>query len=314
MDTSPAKLRIGVRRLAPLGLAEVDAECVAAVDKAAAMLESLGHTVVEDAPAALDDGASLETFGAVMLSSLRADLLAIEAEIGRPVTPDDMEPSTWASFEAGAALDAGNYVRAVSKMHAWARRAIAWWLDDGFDMLLTPTCAEPPPELGDLIRPETNGARLLPFAIFTAPFNMTGQPAASVPMHWTPGGLPVGVQLVGAPYREDVLIRLAAQIEQAAPWADRRPPYWHVRAANWRTDGASRPATAQAELVRNGDASPLELVDDAIARVEKLNGELNAIIHPLYDRARAQARGAPARRPVPRRAARVQGSVRRRRR
>jgi amidase len=224
VDTSPAKLRIGVRRLAPLGLAEVDAECVAAVDKAAAMLESLGHTVVDDAPAALDDGASLETFGAVMLSSLRADLLAIEAEIGRPVTPDDMEPSTWASFEGGAALDAGNYVRAVSKMHAWARRAIAWWLDDGFDVLLTPTCAEPPPELGDLIRPETNGARLLPFAIFTAPFNITGQPAASVPMHWTPGGLPVGVQLVGAPYREDVLIRLAAQIEQTAPWTDRRPP------------------------------------------------------------------------------------------
>jgi amidase len=224
VDTSPAKLRIGLRRLAPLGLAEVDAECLAAVDKAAAMLESLGHTVVDDAPAALDDGASLETFGAVMLSSLRADLLTIEAEIGRPLTPDDMEPSTWASYEGGAALDAGNYVRTLSKMHAWARRAIAWWLDDGFDVLLTPTCAEPPPELGDLIRPETNGARLLPFAIFTAPFNITGQPATSVPMHWTPAGLPVGVQLVGAPHREDVLIRLAAQIEQTAPWADRRPP------------------------------------------------------------------------------------------
>jgi amidase len=223
-DTSPAKLRIGVRRRAPLDLAEVDAECVAAVDKAAAMLESLGHTVVDDAPAALDDGASLETFGHVMLSSLRADLLAIEAQIGRPLAPDDMEPSTWASFEGSAALDAGNYVRTLSKMHAWTRRATAWWLDDGFDVLLTPTCAEPPPELGDLIRPETNGARLLPFAIFTAPFNITGQPAASVPMHWTPAGLPVGVQLVGAPYREDVLIRLAAQIERTEPWADRRPP------------------------------------------------------------------------------------------
>ncbi len=223
VETAPAKLRIGVRRLAPLGLAEVDAECVTAVDKAAAMLESLGHTVVDDAPAALDDGASLETFGAVMLSGLRADLLAIEAEIGRALTPDDMEPSTWANFEGSAALDAGNYVRALSKMHAWTRRAIAWWLDDGFDVLLTPTCAEPPPELGDLIRPETDGARLLPFAIFTAPFNITGQPAASVPMHWTPAGLPVGVQLVGAPYREDVLLRLAAQIEQTAPWSDRRP-------------------------------------------------------------------------------------------
>jgi amidase len=222
----PGKLRVGVRTVAPLGLAEVDAECVTAVDKAAAMLESLGHTVVDAAPSALDDSIALETFGAVMMSSLRADMLAIEAEIGRPVTPDDMEPSTWATFEGAATLDAGNYVRALSKMHAWTRRATAWWLDEGFDVLLTPTCAEPPPELGDLIRPETNGSRLLPFAIFTAPFNITGQPAASVPVHWTPTGLPVGVQLVGAPYREDVLVRLAAQIEQAQPWADRRPPLY----------------------------------------------------------------------------------------
>jgi amidase len=75
-----------------------------------------------------------------------------------------------------------------------------------------------------LIRPETNGSRLLPFAIFTAPFNVTGQPAMSVPLHWTASGLPVGVQAVAGPYREDVLFRLAAQLEAAAPWADRRPP------------------------------------------------------------------------------------------
>jgi amidase len=225
LGSAPATLRIGLRTTAPMGLAEVDRECVAAVENAARVLEALGHTVVTDVgPDALDDLAMLETFTTVMLSATRADLFDIAEAIGRPVTADDVEATTWAQYEDAAAFDAATYVRALSKMHRWARTAIAWWFDDGFDVLLTPTCAEPPPELGDLIRPETGGARLLPFAIFTAPFNVTGQPAMSVPMHWTPTGLPVGVQLVGAPNREDVLLRVAAQLEQSAPWADRRPP------------------------------------------------------------------------------------------
>jgi amidase len=221
---APGRLRVGIRTAAPLQLAEVDAECATAVERAAALLESLGHTVEEAAPAALDEGVLLETFGTVMIASLRAEVHAIEAEIGRAATADDMEPSTWTNFQNGAAIDAGNYVVALGKMHRWARRAIAWWIDDGYDLLLTPTCAEPPPLLGDLIRPETNGTRLLPFAIFTAPFNVSGQPAMSVPLHRTGTGLPVGVQAVAAPYREDVLIRVAAQLEEATGWANERPP------------------------------------------------------------------------------------------
>jgi amidase len=224
VGADPGRLRIGMRRSAPLGLATVDPECVAAVDDTARLLESLGHSVVEAAPEALDDGALLETFGTVMLASLRADMADVEDAIGRPVTPDDMEPATWASFEAGGAIDAGSYLRALTRMQAWARRAIAWWFDGGFDLVLTPTCAEPPPVLGDLTDPETGGSRLLPFVLFTAPFNVTGQPAMSVPLATSASGLPLGVQLVGAPYREDVLIRVAAQLEQATPWADRRPP------------------------------------------------------------------------------------------
>jgi amidase len=218
------KLRIGVRTTAPLGLATVDPACVAAVDEAARLLERLGHTVEEAGPSSLDDGALLETFTAVMLSSLRADLAEVEGIIGRPVTADDMEPSTWANYEAGAALDAGSYVAALKKMQAWTRRTIAWWFDDGFDLLLTPSLAEPPPVLGDLTDPATGGSRLLPFVLFSAPFNVTGQPAMSVPLSTSAAGLPVGVQLVGKPYREDLLIRVASQLEQAAPWADRRPP------------------------------------------------------------------------------------------
>jgi amidase len=221
---APGKLRIGVRTAAPLGIATVDPECIAAVEDAVALLESLGHSVVEAAPAAIDDGTLLETFTTVMLTSLRADLAEVATVIGRPVTADDMESATWASFEAGAAIDAGAYVETLKKMQAWSRRAIAWWLDDGFDLLLTPTLAEPPPVLGELTDPETGGGRLLPFVLFTAPFNVTGQPAMSVPLSQSASGLPVGVQLVGAPYREDLLIRVAAQLEQARPWAARRPP------------------------------------------------------------------------------------------
>jgi amidase len=224
VDAEPGTLRVGVRTSAPLGLAEVDAQCITAVERTAAVLESLGHSVEQVAMPALDDPALLESFTAAMWAATDADLLEIEALVGTPVTEEDVEAGTWASARAGAAIDAAHYLRALSSMHAWTRRATAWWLDDGYDVLLTPTCAEPPPELGDLIRPETGGARLLPFAIFTAPFNITGQPAMSVPVHWTPAGLPVGVQFVGAPNREDVLFRLAAQIEQALPWADRRPP------------------------------------------------------------------------------------------
>ncbi|HEY5172370.1 MAG TPA: amidase family protein, partial [Acidimicrobiia bacterium] len=209
---------------APLGLASVDRECITAVDETVRLLESLGHSVVEAAPDTLDDGALLETFTTVMLSSLRAEMTDVQEVIGRPVTPDDMEPSTWANYTAGAGIDAASYVRTLTRMQAWARRTIAWWLDDGFDLLLTPTLAEPPPQLGDLTDPETGGSRLLPFVLFTAPFNVTGQPAMSVPLASSASGLPIGIQLVGAPFREDLLLRMAAQLERERPWGGRRPP------------------------------------------------------------------------------------------
>jgi amidase len=223
VNTEPGALRIGTRTNAPLGLAAVDPACVTAVEETARLLESLGHTVEEAGPPALDDGTLLETFTTVMVSSLRADLAEVAEIIGRPVTADDVEAATWANYEAGAGIDAGAYVTALKKMQAWARRTIAWWFDDGFDLLLTPSLAEPPPLLGELTDPQTGGGRLLPFVLFTAPFNVTGQPAMSVPLAMSPAGLPVGVQFVGAPYREDLLFRVAGELERAQPWADRRP-------------------------------------------------------------------------------------------
>jgi amidase len=105
---------------------------------------------------------------------------------------------------------------------------VSWWSGAGYDLLLTPTCAEPPPVLGDVVGTAENPlhgfGRATAFAIYTAPFNVTGQPAASVPLYWSAAGLPIGVQLVAAPFAEDLLFRIGAQLESARPWRDRRPP------------------------------------------------------------------------------------------
>ena len=126
------------------------------------------------------------------------------------------------------------------------RRAVQPWWDDGWDLLLTPTLAEPPPPLGtfanDPEQPDGADARAGRFVPFTPPFNMSGQPAISLPLHWTADGLPVGVQLVAAYGREDVLIRVASQLEQAKPWAASHPrtsdPASH--AASRRKSAATR--------------------------------------------------------------------------
>jgi amidase len=139
----------------------------------------------------------------------------------------DLDPLNWAMAELGRQVSVAQYLETVEWIHGFTRRLAAWWTQ-GRDVLLTPTLPEPPPPLGyfkpDPAEPTLAGLRAGGFACFTSPFNMSGQPAISLPLHWTEGGLPVGVQLVAAYGREDVLLRLAAQLEQATPWIDRRPP------------------------------------------------------------------------------------------
>jgi len=224
VGAEPGALRIGVRTTAPMSIVDVDPECVTAVDNAAALLASLGHTVEKSAPAALDEATFLEVFATVMGTSMRAETDMLGAEIGHTFTAADVEASTWELYDGSGAISASHYAQALTKMHRWTRRIASWWEDDGFDLLLVPTCGAPPPEIGFLTQPGEGTARQLPFAIFTAPFNVTGQPAMSVPLHMTANGLPVGVQLVAAPHREDVLFRVAAQLEAAQPWIDRVPP------------------------------------------------------------------------------------------
>ena len=114
----------------------------------------------------------------------------------------------------------------IEKHQGLTRKLAEWW-QGGFDLLLTPTTGEPATALGEFDAPPDNPAapimRAVPIATFTAGINVTGQPAISLPLHWTDAGLPVGSQLVAAYGREDVLLRVAAQLEQAVPWAQRRP-------------------------------------------------------------------------------------------
>jgi len=222
----PGRLRIGLMRTAPGGM-PVHPDCVAAAEGAARLLASLRHVVEVTHPAALVDPELTQAVGKVIACNTARALQAWSTKIGRTVGPDDVEPGTWAIAELGNHLSARDYIAAIELTHAKARQLAQWWAS-GFDLLLTPTSAEPPPPLGHFAAPADTPLagffRAASFSTFTAPFNATGQPAISLPLHWNAAGVPIGVQLVAAYGREDVLLRVAAQLEQASPWVDRLPP------------------------------------------------------------------------------------------
>lgn len=224
----PGRLRIGVQTAAFSGDVTTHPDCVAAVEATAALLETVGHHVEPTLLDALGSPEFAEKFILVWAAGTAYDLDHYwPAKLGRPIGQDDVEPLTWALAEVARGTTAADFLAARDWLQAVTRR-IAEWYEGGFDLLLTPTIAEPPPRLGEFDSTSDNplhglfrAASLVPF---TPPFNVTGQPAISLPLHWNEEGLPIGVQLV-APYgREDVLLRLASQLEEAAPWAKRRPP------------------------------------------------------------------------------------------
>jgi amidase len=224
VGADPGRLRIGVLdHPAAEGYLD-DPECRAAVAGAAALLESLGHHVGQSAPSAMFERPILQHFGNVIAADTEATMQAFEMLLGRPITDDEIEPRNAAYRRAGRELRAPAYLQSRAWLGMWARRMADWWTTH--DLLVTPTVGAPPPELGWFTQegPEREGARVASFIPYTAQFNMTGQPAVSLPLHWTPSGLPVGVQLVAAYGREDILVRVASQLEQAAPWGDRHPP------------------------------------------------------------------------------------------
>jgi len=218
----PARLRIAftTEAFASSGL---DPECAQAVLDAARLCADLGHHVEEANPPI--DRASLAAAGQVISASVAADLDAVAARRGRPISPDEVEPVTWASYERGRAIGAPLYIQSLRAAHALGR-AVAGFFQD-YDILICATLGSPAVPIGHLMGdpPDADGyaRRLFAFMPNTQPFNITGQPAASIPLAMSRGGLPIGVQFVARQAEDARLFSLAGQLERAAPWAGRRP-------------------------------------------------------------------------------------------
>ena len=217
-EQEPGRLRIGRYADTPLAPAGVDPAVREAYDRASALLADLGHDV-EDVPAPFD--ASLVPSFEVVWSVSAA---------GTPVDPareHELRPLTRWLRERGRATTAVQFTGAMAAIQLAARRAIA--ATAAYDVVLTPTLAGLPAPLGwfrDAGEPRAEFDRMVAWTPFTAVYNTSGQPAVSVPLHWTDEGLPVGVQLVGRPADETTLLRLSAQLEAARPWRDRHPDLW----------------------------------------------------------------------------------------
>ena len=225
VGADPGRLRIALMTRAPGG-SPLDPECVRAVEAAAKLCADLGHSVEPATPKF--DAAEIRRNWRVIIGCNLWNTLSARAEtLGRTLGPDDVEPITWLWAQACKDLSGPEYALAIQAMHRVGRALAAFFAD--FDLLLSPTMAKPPIPLGvmDMASSDLDDYfdRLLMDEIpFTPLFNESGGPAMSVPLHWTEDGLPVGIHF-GAPFGDEAtLFRLAAQLEEAKPWADRRPP------------------------------------------------------------------------------------------
>lgn len=225
-DTHVEQLRVGVMRSTPASLTSLHPDTSAAMDEAARHLEAAGHFIEEAHPAALDEPEYLLQYGALTLADVAACLDDWSARTGKPIRPDDVEVHTWAIAELGRMVTGAQVLNARQWIFTFARRMADWWTS--YDLLLTPTMAAPPPPLGSFVatheEPLAAGLVAADLVPFTPAFNATGQPAVSLPVAWNDEGLPIGVQLVAAYGHEEVLIRVASQLEQACGWTSRRAP------------------------------------------------------------------------------------------
>ena len=245
----PGRLRVGVLRVAP-GPFPTDPDCTAAVDRTVETLTSLGHEVRE-VELDLDVIAVMTAVGAIMGAQLRATLDERLAVLGRELDDDDIEPWTRVILENALTHSAPDVSRALQTAQRTGWRVAELFRadgaaggpvrgglalsradegradQDGVDVLLLPTLPSATPELGflDVTDPETMWTRSSAFSVCTSMFNLSGQPAISLPAGADSRGLPVGVQLVADYAREDLLLRLSGQLEIAAPWTRIAPGY-----------------------------------------------------------------------------------------
>jgi amidase len=204
---------------------EVHQDCVTAADNAAALCESLGHQV-EDAALTVDGDAFTAHFINVWAAGNAWAIADWEERTGHASEEKDVEPLSWALIELGRSINSAQYLKSMQELQKITRQIAGYF--EGIDVLLTPTLGEPPAPLGTFDSPPGEPLaglfRAAAYGPFTPPFNVTGQPGISLPLQWNGAGLPIGVQFVGRFGDEETLLSLAGQLEEATPWADRRPP------------------------------------------------------------------------------------------
>lgn len=226
VGADPGRLKIAFSTQALTGGA-IHEDCIAAVHDAASLCEALGHEVVEaDLSTTGDPGAFMHAFSVLWYSGCALTINTIAGMGGITPQADYFEPLTWAIYEIGREFSASDYLMAVQTIQRMSRDVCNFFED--YDVLLTPVLAEPPVNIGTFDASESNPMQALERAVafipFTPTFNATGQPAMSVPLYWNGDNLPVGTHFAGRFGDEATLFRLAAQLEEARPWATRKPP------------------------------------------------------------------------------------------
>lgn len=218
----PGKLRVGVVRAA-FNEAEVHPDCLAAVEHAADLCRQL-DLEVDDAHLKIPEQLRSSSVD-IIRAATRVMVEDRAAALGREPNPEDVEPLTWRMIQADRSSGA-DYLRATRAVHATGRIVAGWFAD--YDVMLTPTMAQPPMEIGRLALDREDymaqGQDILSAVAFTATFNAAGNPAASVPLYWNDAGLPIGTQFAARYGDEATLFRLAGALEQLQPWAGRKPP------------------------------------------------------------------------------------------
>ncbi len=241
----PGKLRIAFTSKPFMG-STVHGDCLEGLEATVKLLEELGHEVVEAAPQ-IDRGAFVEAYVGAICGDVRADIEDAGEVIGRKPTPKDFEPGTWAFGLIGQQISSVESARHLRYLQARTREIGRFF--EGYDVLLTPTLGTPPLEIGALgLKPsealllslvnrlnagvvlramrasDASTRATFDFIPYTPVFNVTGQPAMSVPLHWNTDGLPIGMHFAGRYGDEATLLRVAGQLEQARPWFERTAP------------------------------------------------------------------------------------------
>lgn len=223
-EEEPGGLRIAMTTLPPVPDATVDPICAEAVSETAELLRSLGHEVEEADPPWQADGVR-EIFGAVFSNHISLNIAFSGSVVGREPTEADMEPMSWVIYSMMHNVDSIQGLALAAQLQGLARRLVAFM--EPYDAVLTPALAERPLPIGTLDtaapEPMNTFTRSGLFTPFTPVLNATGQPAIAVPLFQGEDGLPLAVQLIGRPAAEGPLLALAAQLEAARPWSERRP-------------------------------------------------------------------------------------------